>query len=310
MQKIHGLLKYLRSMKFAVLLIILLALVSLPSTLIIQKENPEFYADRYGDTFTPIILFFGMDNVFLSIPFLGISGLFFLNLGYCSIWRFIREFKKKKNKRHGPDILHLGLLVFLFGAFFSAVLTDESPIVWMEKGDAITLPRGGRFRLTKFESSFYPDGRPQDWVSHGLYIKGRGEEKNIAISVNSPARIEGIKIYQYSVRPVYTLNLIPRPGSGAPEILQEGGDYAGMTFVSVRYGADDQWEAVFLDASGEVTNFRQGDKIAEAYVTGFDSQEITGLRLASDKGVYLVFLSFFPITLGFFMIVFEKRKTL
>ena len=310
MDRRTGLLRFLRSMRFTVILIVLLILVSIPSTLIIQGESPDYYTDVYGAVPGGIIVALGMDEVFSGLLFLTVSGLFFLNLASCSVWRLTRELRRDGPGRHGPDVLHLGLMVFVVGAVVSGIAGRESPVVWMNAGDGITLPRGGRFTLETFETGYYDDGRPRSFISTGRYTDAAGRRESVTIEVNSPARLEGVRIYQNSFRSRYSLNLIPRPGSGAPERLEEGQVYRGLAFVSIRSSVAGDWSALLVDSAGSVRSAAAGDSLGEAVISGFESTEITGLRLTRDPGVPLIFASFIPIALGMLMILYEKRKLL
>ena len=297
-------------MKFAVILIILLILVGIPSTLIIQGESSEFYPERYGPALGAFITSFGFDDVFSGPLFLTVAGLFFINLAYCSLWRLIREFRRSGIRRHGPDVLHLGLMVFLVGAVVSGFAGRETPVIWMNEGDGIALPRGGRFTLDAFESVYYDDGRPRSWTSVGRYRDAAGRSVPVSIQVNSPARLEGVRIYQHSFRPRFSLELVPGPGSEAPERLEEGQMYDGLAFASIRFEESGDWTALFVDSSGAVRAADTGDSIGDAFIAGYDSVDITGLRVTRDPGVPLIFASFIPIALGLLLILYEKRKIL
>lgn len=303
-------LKFLRSMKLAVILLGFLALVSLPSTLLPQGESSNYYSERYGEGKAGLISALNLDDVFSSPLFYLAAALFFINLSYCTIWRVVREVRRDGRGRHGPDILHAGLILFMIGAVFSAILARDTPVIWMETGDVITLPKGGRFTLLSFETEYYEDGRPRAWISTGLYVDAGEQERSISIEVNSPARLEGVKIYQSSFRSKPTLLLTPLPGSGAPESLDEGERYAGLVFHSLRRDDSGGWFALFVDSSGSPVPVREGEAIGEALLGGFQTREITGLRLAQDPGVTLVFVSFLIIAVGLTLILIEKRKNL
>jgi hypothetical protein len=303
-------LRFLRSMKLAVLLLGFLALISLPSTLFPQGEQPDYYYETFGSGSADFIMALGLNDVFSSPLFYFAAAMFFLNLSYCTLWRVVRELRKKGRGRHGPDILHIGLIIFLIGAVFSAILGKETPIIWMEPGDTITLPQGGRFTLISFDAEYYDDGRPRAWISSGMYVDVGGIEKEIEIVVNSPARLEGVKIYQNSYRVEPTLLLAPRPGSGAPDSLDKGDRYADLAFHSLQQDETGGWQALFADSSGLPVFIGEGEMIGDAFVGSYEIREITGLRMARDPGVTLVFISFLPIAAGLALILFEKRKNL
>ncbi len=304
------LLRFLRSTKLAVFLLGFLVLVSIFSTLIPQGEPTGFYSYRYGAGLAGLIINMGLNHVFSSVLFFAAAGLFFINLSYCSLWRLVREIRRNGRGRHGPDVLHMGLILFLIGAVFSAILGQDTPVLWMEPGDAVSLPKGGRFVLSSFNTEYYEDGRPRSWTSAGRYVDLEGHERIVSIAVNSPTRLEGVKIYQNSYRMKPTLLLSPQPGTAAPHSLEEGERYADLAFHSLQQDEKGGWQALFADRSGMPVLIGEGGMIGDALIGSYETREVTGLRMTRDPGVSLVFISFLPIAAGLALILFEKRKIL
>jgi cytochrome c biogenesis protein ResB len=122
----------LRSVKLAIILIAYLAVSGIVVSITDRTQN--FYGSAY---------------------FLAPAFLFFANLATCTAARFARELKRGKARRHGPDILHLGLIVLLLGAVFGQVARQVRPdwqgIVRLGKGEAVELPGGRLLKLIGLE---------------------------------------------------------------------------------------------------------------------------------------------------------------
>ena len=79
-------LRGIRSMKFGILLLVLIVAVSLIGSVITQGESEEFYLANYSQAY--LILALGLDHVYYTPYFLGLGALLILNLTLCSLVRF------------------------------------------------------------------------------------------------------------------------------------------------------------------------------------------------------------------------------
>jgi cytochrome c biogenesis protein ResB len=140
----------------------------------------------------------GFSDYFDSILFLLPVALFFMNLAACSLRRFLRARRAPAPRRHGPDILHAGLLLLLVAAALSAT-QRRGGVANLSVGDAIELPGGARVTLVGLSSEKYDDGRPKDWTSL-LRVErdGRTLIEAFPLRVNHPLSIGGVKLYQAS----------------------------------------------------------------------------------------------------------------
>ena len=84
MKKVIG---FLRSMKFGMLLLVLVAACSVAGSLIVQQREPMEYVNRYGADTAELILALGLDDVFSAPYFLALMAALCLNLTMCSIVR-------------------------------------------------------------------------------------------------------------------------------------------------------------------------------------------------------------------------------
>lgn len=76
------------TMKFGIILLVIIALVSLIGTVIPQANDPSFYRQTYSPLMAELILAFGLDNLYFSPWYLFLTGLLLINLFLCSINRF------------------------------------------------------------------------------------------------------------------------------------------------------------------------------------------------------------------------------
>ena len=87
---------FLRSMKFGMLLLLLVIGCSLAGSLIVQQREPMEYVNRYGSDMAQVILFLQFDDVFSAPYFIVLMAALCLNLTLCSLVRLPRVMKAKK----------------------------------------------------------------------------------------------------------------------------------------------------------------------------------------------------------------------
>ena len=160
----YALYRFFRSIRLAVVLILIIALLSIVSTLIPQGRDPAFYFHSYGAFWAQVVLTLDFDDFFHSLMFLIPVGLFFINLSVCAIDRLVNRERRKVRRRHGPDLIHIGLLLLIVAAMVSAPGRRES-LVYMAKGEEIRLKGEYTVRLVETEYQEYEDGSPKDWIS-------------------------------------------------------------------------------------------------------------------------------------------------
>ena len=88
--------KFLSSMPFAIVLLILLAAACAFSSTVTQGQDYNWYAARYGERGAGLILALQLDNAFHSWWFLGLSGILCLNLICCNLIRLPSLLKRIK----------------------------------------------------------------------------------------------------------------------------------------------------------------------------------------------------------------------
>ena len=86
---------FLRSMRFGIILLLLIALCSVAGSVIPQQREIAYYAQNYAQLH-PAILFLKLNNVFESWYFIVLLALLCLNLTLCSVVRVVALAKDKR----------------------------------------------------------------------------------------------------------------------------------------------------------------------------------------------------------------------
>lgn len=103
-------LSYLKSVRFAVALLLVIAVSVVIGTFIVQDQPPQFYREKLG-FFSSIVFFFSLDSLYRSWWFNSFLFILALSLTICTFTR-----KKLSWKELGFYMTHLGVVVILLGA--------------------------------------------------------------------------------------------------------------------------------------------------------------------------------------------------
>jgi cytochrome c biogenesis protein ResB len=297
---VQKLYRFLKSVKLAVVLIAWLAATGILSTLVPQGREPGFYLEVYHGLAGRLILASGFSRFFTSVLFLVPAGLFFVNLGVCTVDRFLREVRRPSRRRHGPDILHVGLLVLVVGAVLSFA-GRQTGFVRLAKGDGVEMPGGRLLVLDDFSYTTYDDGRPRDWTSTVRVAReGRDEVPPFPIRVNHPLRLGRMSIYQVS-HSVETLLAVTDP-AGRDHLLAEGEEatHGGATLFFMARPQEGGQVVVRVQSAGdaEVLRLSAGDSAGGFSVQGLRDVDITGLEAVIDPGYPVVLAGLGLILVG------------
>lgn len=312
----NTLFRRLKSVRLAVGLIAYLTVSSILATLVPQGGAPDEYRSLYPGFLADLILQTGFDRFFNSVfLFLLPSFLFFANLSACTVDRFLRELKKKGSRRHGPDILHVGLILLAIGAVLSASLHREESMT-LVPGSRVNLPDGSVLTLKDFRFEQYPDGRPKNWTSvFDLAGKdGKAVKENYELRVNTPLRYGGFTFYQASYTPYPVLELKSR--DGLPVELYQGeeiklGDTAYYFMALTGEPAAADTRAVVRVDDGrtpKVLRAAAGEPVGTLSVAGFRQELATGIQAVRDPGYGLVLPAMLIVALGTALTFIQKIK--
>ena len=100
---------FLRSMRFGILLLVLIALCSVAGSVIPQQREIAYYAQNYTQLH-PAILFLQLDNIFESWYFIVLLALLCLNLTLCSVVRGVALLRDKRFVQRAAYLPNAALL--------------------------------------------------------------------------------------------------------------------------------------------------------------------------------------------------------
>ena len=253
---------------------------------------------------------------------------------------------KTPYSRLGVYVVHLSILVVFIGAIAGSLFGYKAFVNIAEGTDTDRvytrtekeIPLGFKIRCDKFSVTMYDTGAPKEFKSL-LTIIDNGQEviKQRPTIVNDPLTYKGITFYQSSYGPAgdgtYRLTLRSRSGSfTAPLTLVKGQEtrlpdgasvqildatqevgqirpgHRGPAVVlqTAQPGKQPQVFEVFQDAQPGFDEQRGGD-----YIVTLDSSEaklFTGLQVAKDPGVWIVWLGCALMVIGICIAFFMSHK--
>ena len=212
--------EFFKSVKLAVVLIIIIAVTSIIATLIPQGKDLAFYYHTYPQWLVWVILRAQLNTFFRSFIFITTAVLFLINLSVCTVDRLVREIKGRRRRRYGPDMIHIGLLIVIVGSLVTFLGRKEG-FMYMAAGDEIRLPGGYVVELESFEFFTYQDGSPKDWISTVSVFKNNEMiVDSFQVEVNKPLNVGKIDIYQSSYARESRAVLLDASGKRTP--ISEG----------------------------------------------------------------------------------------
>jgi hypothetical protein len=312
---LNTLYKFFKSTKLAVVLILLIAVLSILATLIPQKQDAAYYFHNLSPLLARVVLALGFDSFFRSVLFLAPVGLFFINLSVCTVDRLVRRFRIKAIRRHGPDLIHIGLLLLIVGAMFTVFARKEA-VVYLGEGEEILLPGDYSLRVLSFEFEKYENGRPKDWISTVQVRLGEEEViPSFAIEVNKPLKINRVKIYQSSYAEEGRAILVDNEGKEYGISSGEGFEWEGKLFLfqGLEGAAFAEMErAIFEEWTGhqrtDMFGVARGETVGQYRVKDLSSRMVTGLKAVRDPGFLPVVIALIVVAVGLSLTLLQKQR--
>jgi hypothetical protein len=304
--------RFFRSVRLAVVLLLVITLLSILATLVPQGKGQEFYRTTYAPGLASLILAVGFDRFQASLLYLAPVVLFIGSLGVCTVDRLLVRHRGKAARRYGPDLIHIGLLVLAVGGVGSALLRREAYFTVAE-GSSVDVTGGYRLELLSFEYLRYPDGRPKDYISTVRVTRGdKVVKESYPIEVNRPLRLGLLAIYQSNYETLLHLS----DKAGAVYSLSSGGNEwvpvgdAAAYLAGAERGADGKYAAVFDMYQGEkrvdTRRIGAGESIGEYRID--QVSELTGLTASRDPGFIAVLAAMIIAGAGLALTFIQKRK--
>ncbi len=308
----NALYRFLKSVRLAVVLILLVTVLSLLATLVPQGEADSFYKTNYSPAVYQLITLFDFNKFFSSALFLIPVAFFAVNLGVCAVDRFLRQARKKGAWRFGPDLVHVGLLVLIAGALVTGLGRQEKDFT-MAEGDEVRLTRDYSIKLVSFRTVLYDNGSPRSWTSTVDVFHDGVQQETFPIRVNHPLRLRGVNVYQTSWDTESTLTLRDPQGNQVSardgQGFQQGNSF--WYFAQIVQDPDGQ-KALFQEYQGhQLVSMRKvgpSQTIGPYTVLRMESREVTGLRAANDPGYLLVIVSLAIIAAGLALTFLQKKR--
>ena len=308
----QALYRFFKSVRLAVVLLLVITAFSILATLIPQGQDQAFYFRNYPPLLARLITSLGFASFFKSWLFLIPCFLFLVNLAVCTVDRIAGRLKRQARKRYGPDLIHLGLLLLIVGALLSTWGRREGSF-YLGRGDSIDLPLGYRLTLLDYVDERYEDGRPRDWVSTvEASREGRVVAASFPIEVNRPLRLRGLKIYQSSFKREDTAWLRDPRGGQAELTPMRDGQYFEWEEGILYFAGIQEGRAVFQRWQGhtvvEELPRAASQTIGPYTIAELSSRELTGLKAVKDPGFLPVLAALVLVAAGLAFTFMQKRK--
>jgi cytochrome c biogenesis protein len=250
--------------------------------------------------------------------------------------------------RLGVYVVHLSILVIFVGAIIGslfgykgfAAIVEGSSVSSIQARNGAEIPLGFDLRCEQFTVSYYDSGAPKEFKSiltvleNGRPIK---DYTNVRVVVNEPLTYKGFTFYQSSFGQAtessdHTLSAKSRSGDFSERFtLREGQAITlkdGTSFKLLETASDiSQFMPGFSGPAARVevtpkgkaaqtfivlknypeVNAQRGDDLVFQY-EGSNAKMYTGLQVAKDPGVWVVWLGCTLMVVGLFIAFFMSHK--
>ena len=250
--------------------------------------------------------------------------------------------------RLGVYVVHLSILVIFVGAIIGSLfgfkgfvtIVEGSSVSSIESRNGQQIPLGFDLRCDQFNVTFYNTGSPKEFKSILTVLENGQPVKdytNVRVVVNDPLTYKGFTFYQSSYGQAteggeHYFTATPRSG-GAPEqfALSEGGvatfkdgtvvklleatpevrqfmpDFSGPAArIEVTFKGKSPQTFIVLKNYPEI-NAQRNDALTFNYL-GSNAKMYTGLQVAKDPGVWVVWLGCTLMVAGIFIAFFMSHK--
>ncbi len=246
-------------------------------------------------------------------------------------------FFRQKNRwsRIGVYVVHLSILIIFTGAiighffgFKGSVMVPEmqstTKIYTYENSKSIDL--GFEIRCNSFLIEFYDNGMPKDYRSNLSVLENGKEILTTDIEVNEPLTYKGITFYQSSYEGYqdFIISISEHNSEKGKRFVlpfqqQQTWDEKSLRFGIINVKSNGQRvisSKIWLTAGDEPPVTEWLDDNTPATITAGDrtftisakQMYATGLQVAKDPGVWLVYVGCISMLIGLFMAFFLSHK--
>jgi len=267
----------------------------------------------------------GMENNFL-LPGRKIDDIVGLVKGYRKTTGDDRgQILEKGNlSRYGVYLIHSSIIVILIGSLVGLMFGYRG-FVTLNKGEAKDriqergeggreISLGFKIQCDDFRVSFYPTGEPKDYVSRLKIISDSKTVREADVRVNHPLTYKGISVYQasYGSNPSFVFDI-----AGEQVRLAQGGVYkkGNISLMVVRFEQSVHnfgpgVQVAYLDGNEPKTTWflkdvpsqRERELMGSSIrLSRINDDFYTGLEVAHDPGVWIVWFGFALILFGLYV---------
>jgi len=237
--------------------------------------------------------------------------------------------------RIGVYIVHFSILVIFAGALYGQFTGFKASIMLPElQNTAVVYPYknnspidlGFEVRAERFDIEFYSNGMPKEYKSKLTVIEDGEIVRQKDITVNDPLKYKGITFYQSSYQGfrdfIFKIN---DPSTSTDTTLTgeyqkeltwaEPGIQFGIINIEAIRDRVDKMKIWFNDGQGEPSQFwmDSGETVKierpdTTYLFSAKQRYATGLQVAKDPGVWVVYIGFGMMLFGLYMAFFLSHK--
>lgn len=238
--------------------------------------------------------------------------------------------------RLGVYLVHLSILIIFIGAIYGQRTGFRGSIMLPEQqsSNVVFAPRGSgpidlgfTIRCESFHIEFYDNFMPKEYTSKLTVLENDAIVLQKDIEVNDPLQYKGITFYQSSYEPFrdFFFNITDSKGQTTDftgefrnEITweEQGVSFGIINLESVQNKVI-RMKIWFNDSSGEPTEFwmKNGERVevergTTSYLFSAKQRYATGLQVAKDPGVWLVYLGFGILIAGLYVAFFMSHRRL
>jgi cytochrome c biogenesis protein ResB len=313
MSRVNALYRFFKSVRLAIVLILLITALSLLSTLVPQGREDAFYQAKYSPSLYALITTLDFNRYFTSVLFIIPVVMFSLNLGICAVDRLVRRTRMKAQRKFGPDIVHIALLVLIAGGLVTAFGRQEKDFS-MTQGQEFAVTPHYSIKLLSFEYLRYENGSPRAWISTvDVERDGVLESAGFPIRVNHPLRLRGISVYQTTWENQSTFLFRDRTGAEATARIGQGFEDGDSFWYLADVVEDGGSQKVLFQQykSNQLISMRKlavTESLGPYTLLSITQKMVTGLRAVSDPGFVTVIIGVVLLAMGLALTFVQNRR--
>lgn len=260
---------FLRSMRFGMILLTGIALLSIVGTLVPQGQSAAYYEQAY-EALGGVLLFLGVDHMYSTWYYVAMFAMLCMNLSLCSLLRIrkIRNaraallgraekakpeeklsadavqnmlgklgFRKARQDLYirrtlglyGSFVTHLGMLLLVIAA--ACVFTlEKKEDFYLMPGNTYELSDGCAIAVDSF--SMENEKGQLDYISELTMTDESGTQHQATITVNNPARFANHTVYQQNYAFAGVLDVQTAPDAPAEQVVLDGPAFISLDGVN------------------------------------------------------------------------------